>query len=134
MMDVQHNLADRIDVVESAYEFMLAYAAQGRNGNEGGPSDEIRDYLRGTIVALDGLIASCRAAAPEEDEQANALDAFLDVVDRDVVKASAALRLVLVQPSISSQTIDNLNASIHLRALLTDLFLLDGILSGDTEA
>jgi hypothetical protein len=32
---------------------------------------------------------------------------------------------VLAQPSISSQLIDNLNASIHLRALLTDLFLLD---------
>jgi hypothetical protein len=34
----------------------------------------------------------------------------------------------LSQPAISSQLIDNLNASIHLRALLTDLFLLDEIL------
>ncbi len=34
----------------------------------------------------------------------------------------------LTQPSISSQLIDNLNASIHLRALLTDLFLVDEIL------
>jgi hypothetical protein len=40
----------------------------------------------------------------------------------------AALKLVLAQPAISSQLIDNLNASIHLRALLTDLFLLDEIL------
>ena len=38
---------------------------------------------------------------------------------------SAAIRLVLAQSSIGSQLIDNLNASIHLRALLTDLFLLD---------
>jgi hypothetical protein len=37
------------------------------------------------------------------------------------------MELVLAQPSISSQLIDNLNASIHLRALLTDLFLLDEI-------
>ena len=44
---------------------------------------------------------------------------------QDATKASAAVRLVLAQPSISSQLIDNLNASIHLRALLTDLFLLD---------
>jgi hypothetical protein len=36
--------------------------------------------------------------------------------------------LVLAQPAISSQLIDNLNASIHLRALLTDLFLLGEIL------
>ena len=41
------------------------------------------------------------------------------------MKASAAVRLVLAQPSIGSQLVDNLNASIHLRALLTDLFLLD---------
>jgi hypothetical protein len=32
---------------------------------------------------------------------------------------------VLARRSIGSQMIDNLNASIHLRALLTDLFLLD---------
>ena len=37
----------------------------------------------------------------------------------------AALGLVMAQPSISSQLIDNLNASIHFRALLTDLFLVD---------
>jgi hypothetical protein len=35
--------------------------------------------------------------------------------------------LVLAQPAISSQLVDNLNASIHLRALLTDLFLIDEI-------
>jgi hypothetical protein len=35
---------------------------------------------------------------------------------------------VLAQPAISSQLIDNLNASIHLRALLTDLFLVDELL------
>jgi hypothetical protein len=28
------------------------------------------------------------------------------------------------QPTLSSQLIDNLNVSIHVRALLTDLFLL----------
>jgi hypothetical protein len=44
---------------------------------------------------------------------------------RDAGNALAAVRLVLLQPSIGSQLIDNLNASIHLRALLTDLFLLD---------
>ena len=48
-------------------------------------------------------------------------------------RALAALELVLAQPSISSQLVDNLNASIHLRALLTDLFLIDEIL-GPGEA
>ena len=43
-----------------------------------------------------------------------------------------AIALVIAQPSISSQVIDNLNASIHLRALLTDLFLVDEVLKGHT--
>ena len=38
------------------------------------------------------------------------------------------MQLVLAQPAISSQLVDNLNASIHLRALLTDLFLIDEVL------
>ena len=53
---------------------------------------------------------------------------FLAVLDRDSRDSLAAIELVLAQPVISSQLIDNLNASIHLRALLTDLFLLDEIL------
>jgi hypothetical protein len=52
---------------------------------------------------------------------------FIAVLDRDANDALAAMELVLSQPSISSQLIDNLNASIHLRALLTDLFLIDEI-------
>ena len=35
---------------------------------------------------------------------------------------------MLAQPVISSQLVDNLNASIHLRALLTDLFLVTELL------
>jgi hypothetical protein len=54
-------------------------------------------------------------------------EAFVAVVDRDARDSLAAIELVLAQPSISSQLIDNLNASIHLRALLTDLFLLSDI-------
>jgi len=54
--------------------------------------------------------------------------AFIAVIGRDGSDAQAALRLVLAQPSISSQIIDNLNASIHVRALLTDLFLIDEVL------
>ena len=56
----------------------------------------------------------------------------MDVIDRDARAARAAIALVIAQPSISSQVIDNLNASIHLRALLTDLFLVDEVLKGHT--
>jgi hypothetical protein len=35
---------------------------------------------------------------------------------------------VLEMNDISSQIVDNLNASVHLRAMLTDLFILEDIL------
>ena len=54
-------------------------------------------------------------------------DTFIAVLKRDASDARAAIGLALVQPSISSQLVDNLNASIHVRALLTDLFLIDEI-------
>ena len=53
---------------------------------------------------------------------------FIRVIERDASDTQAAIRMVLAQPSINSQIIDNLNASIHVRALLTDLFLIDEIL------
>jgi hypothetical protein len=62
-------------------------------------------------------------------EPAEQYEAFFAVVDRDARDSLAAMELVLAQPAISSQLIDNLNASIHLRALLTDLFLVDEILN-----
>ena len=50
---------------------------------------------------------------------------FLDAVKRDLSVAQGAIGMVLDSGAIGSLLIDNLNASIHLRALLTDLFLVD---------
>ena len=50
---------------------------------------------------------------------------MLAVLRQDVANARAVIRFVLAQRAIGSQIIDNLNASIHVRALLTDIFLLD---------
>jgi hypothetical protein len=47
------------------------------------------------------------------------------VLERDAQSTQSAIRMVLAQPAISSQLVDNLNASIHVRALLTDVFLMD---------
>lgn len=118
----QPTLAERIEAIEQAYEFMLAYAAQGRD-DEGG---SIRQFLERAADALDGLAASAAPGPHAENPTSNqAFAAFLEILDDDARKARAALRLVLAQQSISSQLVDNLNASIHLRALLTDLFLID---------
>jgi hypothetical protein len=56
---------------------------------------------------------------------AQATTDMIAVLKQDAAKARAAIRFVLAQPLIGSQIIDNLNASIHIRALLTDIFLLD---------
>ncbi len=118
-----------IDVVEETYEFMLAYAAQGRRSEEDGSSTTgVRAFLQRANEAL-AVIAAAKLTGPQED----ATGQFLDVVRQDTAKAGAAIRFVLAQPSISSQLIDNLNASIHLRALLTDLFLLDEALKISTS-
>lgn len=111
------DLAGAIDVIEETYEFMLAYAAQGRVDDADMSDGGIRAYLQRSETALDVIAA---AKVPGDAAQQ-----FLEVVRQDVTKAGAAIRLVLARSTLSSQMIDNLNASIHLRALLTDLFLLD---------
>lgn len=109
---------------------MLAYAGQGLNGDEGGQSSgQVRDYLNRAVEALSGLAEAYAAAVKQENLQpSESYNAFLAVLDRDAGDSLAAIKLVLAQATLSSQLIDNLNASIHLRALLTDLFLVDEIL------
>src|SRR5882672_11157332 len=117
-------ILERFEAIEECYEFMLAYAAQGLPSDESSP--RVREFLQRAVNALHGLAESCRASVGHE--------AILAVLDRDASDSLAALELVLAQPSISSQLVDNLNASIHLRALLTDLFLIDEILKTQSKA
>ena len=120
-------LAARSDVIEEAYEFFLAYAAQGLPG-ETGAGHQIREFLKKFDTALDGLAEFLIGYIGRLGVDVEPYRAFIAVIGRDGSDAQAALRLVLAQPSISSQIIDNLNASIHVRALLTDLFLIDEVL------
>src|ERR1700678_2499470 len=124
-------VGNRCEAVEQCYEFMLAYAAQGLRTDEGSKSGgQVREFLQRAVIGLTGLAEVCAVAVREEGlEPAEKYAAFLAVLDRDSSDSLAAIELVLAQPVISSQLIDNLNASIHLRALLTDLFLLDEILT-----
>ena len=122
------DLKARIDLIEGAYEFFLAYAAQGLSGSASADSPDgvrsadgqARDYLRRCDEALTGLADGFRAQVPDAASHEDAIS----VLERDAAAAQAFVRLALAQPAISSQLIDNLNASIHVRALLTDLFLL----------
>jgi hypothetical protein len=115
--------------MEECYEFMLAYAAQGVSSSENSQSGgRIREVLQQAVDALSGLADACRTAARADPlASAEKYMAFLDVFDRDAHDSMRTIELVLAQPTISSQLIDNLNASMHLRAVLTDLFLLGDI-------
>jgi hypothetical protein len=115
MTDGPKTLPDAIDAVEETYEFMLAYAAQGRARED---DDDIREHLRRAEAGL-AIIAAMDVGSDSDHK------AFIDIVRQDAGRARAALRFVLAQKTIGSQIVDNLNASIHLRTLLTDLFLLD---------
>jgi hypothetical protein len=123
-------ITDRCTAIEECYEYMLAYAGQGLAGDQAGQSgSELRDFLNRAADALSGLAEAYSAAVKQENLQpADRYQAFLAVLDRDARDSLTAIRLVLAQATLSSQLIDNLNASIHLRALLTDLFLVDEIL------
>jgi|TARA_B110000263_G_scaffold240306_1_gene243374 hypothetical protein len=116
-------LEKHIDKIEESYEFFLAYAAQGTSGDQE-PNSDLVSFLEATDVALEFLEKELHVVM-ESLKPNSAFTAFADVVRRDALKTRAAVGLVIVQPAISSQLIDNLNASIHFRALLTDLFLLD---------
>jgi hypothetical protein len=108
-------MEDDIDVIEAGYEFLLAYAAQGRP-----PHDEAKSAPphAGPTVAnmLDAMLRIKASLADSSDE-------LEQVIVDDIQKASAALKFVVAQKRMSSELIDNLNASIHLRAVLTDFFL-----------
>ena len=123
-------ICDRCEAVEECYEFLLAYAAQGLPSDQGSQSGaQVREFLHRAVDALTGLPEACAMAVKQESlEPAGKYLAFIAVLDRDSRDSLVAIEVVLAQPAISSQLIDNLNASIHLRALLTDLFLLVEIL------
>ena len=122
--------AARCDAIEEAYEFLLAYAAQGLPHEQGSSAgSQVRGFLDKCDRALDGLADAAGLAVRElAAGPTGPYDAFVSVLEHDARNAGAAVRLVLAQPSIGSQLVDNLNASSHLRAVLTDLFLLDAAL------
>jgi len=105
---------EAIETIESGYEFLLAYAAQGRPAQaETGPGPHARPTIEGMAGAMETLVVQFKDSANDYEQ----------VIAEDCRKAGAALRFILSQPAIGSEIVDNLNASIHLRAVLTDLFL-----------
>ena len=129
---LRNELTETIDTIESGYEFLLAYAAQGRHTDrDAGAGQAPRERLRAMAAAMERLPGLARSmASAERGDDAAAADAFFEALERDAAVSVAAIRLVLGTSDLSSQIVDNLNASIHLRALLTDIFLIDEAFKG----
>ncbi len=120
------DVRSRIDAIEKSYEFFLGYAAQGLASDRGAKSGaELRDVLARIEAALDGLPEAVAVAAEGAAGGRALWDEMVDVVRADARAALAAVRLVSAQDAVSSRLVDDLNANIHLRAVLTDLFLVD---------
>lgn len=130
--EARADLTARIEKIEAGYEYLLAYAAQGRTTDRGaGGRTEVREHLEAFAEALDGLgRVAARCVDASDAAAGEAARPFLDAVAADAAAALGAIRLVLAKPDISSQLVDNLNASIHVRALLTDVFIVDEALKG----
>jgi hypothetical protein len=128
-MRASPSVTERIDAVEEAYEFLLAYAARGTTDDAGEAGRGVRSFLAQLDNALDGLPAAARRESRGlPADLAAACASFIAVLEDDVARALAAVRLAEASPRAGSQLVDNLNANIHLRAALTDLFLLDEML------
>ena len=105
---------DDIEVIESGYEFLLAYAAQGRPPqDETGPGPHPRPTLEDMVKSMGNLASALKDLDGD----------FEQVIVADVKRACAVVNFILSQPKIGSEIIDNLNASNHLRTVLTDLFV-----------
>ena len=100
-----------------------------RMPRRGAPTMPARQYARPSRAcssrSKDWLHSSSSPSRTRGAKHAASTRVFLDAVRRDAAVAQGAIGLVLDRAAIGSLLVDNLNASIHLRALLTDLFLID---------
>src|SRR5262245_25863677 len=89
-------LAQCVEAIESAYEFMLAYAAQGRDQEARNTSPSIRGVLTDLDGALGGIETALVSSGSTE------VQSFIDLLNQDAIRARAAVSIVLASPNISS--------------------------------
>ncbi len=113
------------DAIEECYEFMLAYAAQGRKTEqaEGAGESRIRVHLR----RMEQALAECDAALGDGVLGIAEGGAFTTRFRENLAVARSVIGLLQSQPSVSSEMVDNTNGLIAMRAFLTDLFFIDTV-------
>ena len=93
----------RVNAIEEAYEFFLAYASQGLpSDSAGGSGSQIRDYLGRCDRALNGLGACIMQFVQHLAIEPSPYRAYVNVVDRDISKGAAVRALRDANYSTSS--------------------------------
>lgn len=120
-MTAAADIRGRVEAVEEAYEYMLAYAAQGRATEGAGPDgSHIRAFLEQFQEAAVFLSAHAGEAVAAEGAAG-----FLGAFARDSEVVLSVLRILLARDDIPSEAVDNANGLIAVRSYLTSLFFLD---------
>lgn len=112
------------DIIEESYEFMLAYAAQGRRTEqaEGGGESRIRTHLRRMEAALGDCEAAIGAGLGGPEGAA-----FTARFRDNLATVRSVIALLQARPSVSSEMVDNTNGLIAIRAFLSDVFFIDQV-------
>ena len=115
-------IRENIELVEEAYEYMLAYAAQGRADEGAGPDGaHIRTFLVQLNEATDNILAvmdDIHAISPNSS-------AFIETLKFDAATVKSVMSIMLGKNNVSSEMIDNANGLISVRSYLTALFFID---------
>ena len=135
MSNTTNEFSTLVNTIESSYEFCLAYAAQGRDQeNPAGGNSEVRAEISALSEALINVGQAAVDHIKNNQTASDASSVATDLLAQDASKASVMVQMVLASNNISSPLIDNLNASSHLRCVLTDLFLIDEATSSNNLA
>ena len=111
-----------IELVEEAYEFMLAYAAQGRANEGAGPDGaHIRTFLTQFSDATDRIIEDLNKLSKPNGE----MGTFINSAKSDAKTVKSVMSIMLQKGNISSEMVDNANGLITVRSYLTALFFID---------
>jgi len=115
-------IRQKIELIEEAYEFMLAYAAQGRSDEGAGPDGaHIRTFLtqfKDATVEILSAADSISAGTPESE-------AFISSLKTDGAAVQSVIAIMLGKDNVSSEMVDNANGLISVRSYLTALFFID---------
>ena len=115
-------IRENIEMIEEAYEYMLAYAAQGRADEGAGPDGaHVRTFLVQFNEGTDNILAAINdidAISPDSG-------AFIEALKTDAATVKSVMSIMLEKDNVSSEMIDNANGLISVRSYLTALFFID---------